>query len=81
MLCFSHVEPGEWGPRRVSQNEIRSSFGDGWRVDSIEPAKFDITIGPNGQLHLPTHEGGLAPVDVETQRDGVHAWLAAITRT
>ena len=48
MLCFSERQPGLWGPRRVTQAEIRASFADGWRVDAIEPARFDITIDPNG---------------------------------
>jgi SAM-dependent methyltransferase len=48
MLCFSDRQPGAWGPRRVTQAEIRASFDDGWRVDSIEPARFDVTIDPNG---------------------------------
>src|SRR5947199_4012505 len=32
MMCFSDRQPGDWGPRRVSQEEIRSSFARGWRV-------------------------------------------------
>jgi cyclopropane fatty-acyl-phospholipid synthase-like methyltransferase len=48
MLCFSDHQPGEWGPRRVTQDEIRTNFADGWRVDSIEPAVIAITIDPNG---------------------------------
>jgi len=46
MACFSDRQPGDWGPRRVTQAEIRACFGDGWRVDSIEPAVFDIVSGP-----------------------------------
>jgi SAM-dependent methyltransferase len=42
MACFSERQPGDWGPRRVTQAEIRGSFADGWRVDSIEPARFDV---------------------------------------
>lgn len=80
MLCFSDLQPGEWGPRRVTQNEIRASFGDGWRVDAIEPATFDVTIDPDGQLHLPSHQGGVDLVDVGMRGDGAHAWLATITR-
>jgi cyclopropane fatty-acyl-phospholipid synthase-like methyltransferase len=48
MLCFSDRQPGEWGPRRVAQDEIRASFADGWRVDSIQPAVIDITIDASG---------------------------------
>jgi SAM-dependent methyltransferase len=48
MLCFSERQPGDWGPRRVTQDEIRTSFAEGWRVISIEPAVIDITIDPDG---------------------------------
>jgi len=48
MLCFSDKQPGEWGPRRVGQDELRRSFADGWRVDSIEEAVLEITISPEG---------------------------------
>jgi SAM-dependent methyltransferase len=48
MLCFSDRQPGDWGPRRVSQAELRASLADGWRVDSIEPAKIDVTFDPAG---------------------------------
>jgi SAM-dependent methyltransferase len=46
MLCFSDLEPGDWGPRRIRQEEIRVSFGDGWRVEEIEPAELEITVEP-----------------------------------
>ena len=45
MLCFSERQPGDFGPRRVTQAEIRSSFARGWRVDSIEPAKLENNGG------------------------------------
>jgi 2-polyprenyl-3-methyl-5-hydroxy-6-metoxy-1,4-benzoquinol methylase len=48
MLCFSDHQPGDWGPRRVTQDEIRANFAEGWRVVSIDPAVIDITIDPNG---------------------------------
>jgi SAM-dependent methyltransferase len=50
MLCFSDRQPGDWGPRRVTEGEIRQSFADGWEIDSIEPAVIDITISPEGAL-------------------------------
>jgi SAM-dependent methyltransferase len=46
MLCFSDRQPGDWGPRRVGQDEIRSAFADGWRVTSIDATTLDITISP-----------------------------------
>jgi SAM-dependent methyltransferase len=48
MLCFSERQPGDWGPRRVTREEIRASFADGWVVDSIVPAVLEITIDPAG---------------------------------
>jgi SAM-dependent methyltransferase len=47
LLCFSDRQAGEWGPRRIRQEEIRDSFAEGWTVDSIQPAKIDITIDPH----------------------------------
>ena len=48
MLCFSDLQPGDWGPRRVSRAEIESSFAEGWRIESIEPSRIEITIDPEG---------------------------------
>jgi cyclopropane fatty-acyl-phospholipid synthase-like methyltransferase len=45
MLCFSEHEPGDLAPRRVTQDEIRASFADGWRVDSIEEARIEAAMG------------------------------------
>jgi SAM-dependent methyltransferase len=50
LLCFSDAQPGDWGPRRIRQEEIRSSFSTGWRIDSIEPATLEITISDEGAL-------------------------------
>jgi ubiquinone/menaquinone biosynthesis C-methylase UbiE len=50
VLCFSDKQPGDWGPRRVSQDELRESFAHGWRVDSIEDAVLETTLGPEGAL-------------------------------
>lgn len=48
MQCFSDKQPGDWGPRRVSEAEIRAVFSPGWRVDSIEEAVFENRIDPAG---------------------------------
>jgi 2-polyprenyl-3-methyl-5-hydroxy-6-metoxy-1,4-benzoquinol methylase len=44
MLCFSDKTPGDWGPRRVTQEEIRASFSNGWNVDSIVPGRLFVTF-------------------------------------
>jgi SAM-dependent methyltransferase len=48
MLCFSDKQPGDWGPRRVRQDELRHSFADGWRVDSIDETVLELTTRSEG---------------------------------
>lgn len=50
LLCFSDREPGDWGPRRVTQGELRDTFTDGWHVDSIEAAHLAVQIGESRQV-------------------------------
>ena len=45
LMCFSDHEPGEWGPRRVTEDELRTTFGAGWRIVSLEPDRFEINPG------------------------------------
>jgi cyclopropane fatty-acyl-phospholipid synthase-like methyltransferase len=48
VLCFSEKEPGDWGPRRVTEREIRDSFAEGWRIDAVEPSRLQVTLDPDG---------------------------------
>ena len=48
MLCFSDRQPGDWGPRRVTQEELRTSFSFAWEIESIEPTIIDLTWDPAG---------------------------------
>ena len=41
LLCFSDKEPGPGGPKRVTQDEIRTAFASGWEVESIREARFE----------------------------------------
>jgi SAM-dependent methyltransferase len=41
LLCFSDRHPPGRGPHRVSQEEIRAVFADGWQVDAIEAVTLD----------------------------------------
>jgi SAM-dependent methyltransferase len=50
LLCFSDRQPGVLGPRRITQDEIRTTFTDGWRVDSIEPVMID-SAAQRGAAH------------------------------
>ena len=51
LLCFSDRQPGEIGPRRVSQAEIRATFEPGWSVDSIVAERFDTIDPARGARH------------------------------
>ncbi len=48
LLCFSEHQPGSVGPRRVTQDEIRTAFASGWRVDDIQEATFENLLTPEG---------------------------------
>jgi SAM-dependent methyltransferase len=41
LLCFSDMERGSWGPRRVTQADIIASFDTGWKVARIKKANFE----------------------------------------
>jgi len=58
LMRFSDRQPGDWGPRRVSEGELRAAFGSGWRIDSVTPNRFDINPG----LGTPTAEAWLADI-------------------
>ncbi len=45
LLCFSDDEPGDWGPRRVSERELRDAFATGWRVEELTRVSFAINPG------------------------------------
>ena len=44
LLCFSENEPGNGGPRRVTQREISQAFAFGWSIASLRPARIDLRI-------------------------------------
>jgi 2-polyprenyl-3-methyl-5-hydroxy-6-metoxy-1,4-benzoquinol methylase len=48
MLAFSDLEPAGYGPRRVTQQEIRATFSDGWKVNWIRAAVFESNTRPDG---------------------------------
>ena len=45
LLCFSEHTPGTWGPRRVTQAELQAAFADGWQVERIVAAQFEVLPG------------------------------------
>jgi cyclopropane fatty-acyl-phospholipid synthase-like methyltransferase len=42
LVCFSDRQPGDFGPRRVREDELRAAFGDGWDIESITAESFEI---------------------------------------
>ncbi len=48
MLAFSDREPEGYGPRRITKDEIRAAFSDGWRIDAIRDAVFESRTRPQG---------------------------------
>jgi SAM-dependent methyltransferase len=42
LVCFSDREPGNWGPRRFTEEELRAAFSDGWAVESLTAETFDL---------------------------------------
>ena len=48
MLCFSDLQPGTFGPRRVTQAEIRETFSPGWTVKVLREAVLETNMGPEG---------------------------------
>ena len=45
LMCFSDRQPGTFGPRRVSQDELRAAFGDGWTILAIQADTFALNLG------------------------------------
>jgi SAM-dependent methyltransferase len=48
LMCFSDRQPGTFGPRRVSQDELRAAFRDGWTILAIQAESFAINPGAFG---------------------------------
>jgi cyclopropane fatty-acyl-phospholipid synthase-like methyltransferase len=65
LMCFSDEEPGTQGPRRVSEKEIREAFSNGWDVEEVRPASFEVR---------PDLEG------FSFSEGGPRAWFAVIRR-
>lgn len=72
MMCFSEREPGSWGPRRITQDEIRDTFAEGWRVNWIRAARFEANLEGNGaQAWLASITRPAGPPSSEVRAPGV----------
>jgi SAM-dependent methyltransferase len=45
LMCFSDRTPGDWGPQRIGEHELRGTFTGEWDLVSLEPAQFEINPG------------------------------------
>jgi ubiquinone/menaquinone biosynthesis C-methylase UbiE len=50
LMCFSDRQPGDMGPRRVRQDELREAFSDGWEFESITAETFDVNRFGNSNI-------------------------------
>lgn len=41
MMCFSDKTPGDQGPRRVKESELRSAFANCWEIEALDLARFE----------------------------------------
>jgi SAM-dependent methyltransferase len=48
LMCFSDAQPGDFGPRRVSRDELTAAFSDGWDIDAITADTFTVTADFGG---------------------------------
>lgn len=65
LLCFSNEEPGTQGPRRVSEQELRDAFAEGWAVEEVRATRFEVA--PDLK-------------DISFSEGGPKAWFSAIRR-
>jgi SAM-dependent methyltransferase len=48
LMCFSDRQPGDVGPRRITERELREAFSTGWTLDSLERTRIDVVFDPDG---------------------------------
>jgi hypothetical protein len=58
LMCFSDEEPGDTGPRRIAQGDLREAFAVGWTIESITATHFETNpdaaerhFGDDGPRH------------------------------
>jgi ubiquinone/menaquinone biosynthesis C-methylase UbiE len=66
LLCFSDQEPPGEGPRRLTQQEIRAAFRDGWEVEAIRAARLQVADYAGAPQFSP---------------GGARGWLVTVRRT
>jgi SAM-dependent methyltransferase len=65
LACFSDEEPGTYGPRRVSWQELYDAFADGWEVEFVQPCQVEV----NPEF-----------TEITFSEGGPKAWFAVVRR-
>lgn len=42
ITCISDRQPGDWGPHRISEADLRGTFTEGWVIDGVTPCIREI---------------------------------------
>jgi hypothetical protein len=66
LLCFSDKEPGDQGPRRISQDDLKAAFSGNWILASIDERRFHVR-----------HDFD----EIQFSEGGPFAWLVVARRT
>jgi ubiquinone/menaquinone biosynthesis C-methylase UbiE len=48
MLGFSDRQPGDTGPRRLTEADLRATFSQGWKIRELTQTLFETNIHPGG---------------------------------
>ena len=50
LLCFSDAEPGDWGPHRITRQDLETAFSParGWRISSLAADRIETTFDDVG---------------------------------
>jgi ubiquinone/menaquinone biosynthesis C-methylase UbiE len=48
MLGFSDRQPGDTGPRRLAEADLRATFSGAWTIIDLQPTRFETNIHPGG---------------------------------
>jgi SAM-dependent methyltransferase len=70
LMCFSDRQPGNVGPRRVTEDELRAAFGQGWTVLSVVADTFDLQPSAAGLFGTATAQAWLATIERVPQARG-----------
>ena len=48
LICFADTEHRQGGPRRISREEIHSTFSGQWKIESIQETRYQTVLYPDG---------------------------------